>query len=45
VMAYGIRPIVRDMEKEKQGLKEFLKIYKRVPSSTFDWNILRFISY
>ena len=44
-IAYGLRPIVRDLEKEKQGLKEFVKIYTRVPSSTFYWNILRSISY
>ena len=44
-IAYGLRPVVRDIEKEKQGLKDFVKKYKRIPKNTFDWNILRSIVY
>ncbi|MBU2523770.1 hypothetical protein KKG71_01080, partial [Patescibacteria group bacterium] len=45
MIAYGLRPEKRDLEKEIQGIAEFIRIYGRVPSSTFDWNILRSIVY
>ena len=37
--------MLRDIEKEKQGLKDFVKKYKRIPRNTFDWNVLRSIAY
>ncbi|PIP66865.1 MAG: hypothetical protein COW93_03335, partial [Parcubacteria group bacterium CG22_combo_CG10-13_8_21_14_all_41_9] len=45
MVAYGIRPKDRDLQKEIQGIAEFVKKYGHVPSSTLDWNILRSIVY
>ncbi|MBU2524397.1 hypothetical protein KKG71_04345, partial [Patescibacteria group bacterium] len=45
MIAYGLRPEKRDLEKEIQGIMEFVKIYNRVPDNTLDWNILRSIVY
>ena len=45
MVAYGIRPKDRDLQKKIQGIAEFVKKYGHVPSSTLDWNILRSIVY
>ena len=44
-MAYGLRPEKRDLEKEKSGIKIFVSIYRRLPGSIVDWDIIRSISY
>ena len=44
-VAYGIRPENRDLEKEAEGIAEFVKRYGRLLESTLDWNILRSIAY
>jgi hypothetical protein len=45
VITYGLRPIDRSIENEKQGIKTFIEVYDRLPISTLDWNILRDIVY
>ena len=45
VITYGLRPIDRSVENEKQGIKTFIEVYDRLPISTLDWNILRDIVY
>ena len=44
-IAYGLRPEVRDIKKEHTGLKRFGKIFGKMPSSVFDWNVFREIVY
>lgn len=47
VMAYGISPVAakRNLEAEKAGVAKFVKTYKRLPKSDWDWNIVKAISY
>jgi hypothetical protein len=47
VMAYGLRQKAenRNLNSEAAALKTFKSIYKRMPQSTFDWNILQGITY
>ncbi len=47
VMAYGLRQKAenRNLASESAALKTFKSIYKRMPASTFDWNILQGITY
>jgi hypothetical protein len=45
VIAYGLRPAKRNLNNEKIAIKSFQYIYKRIPTSAFDWNIVRAISY
>jgi hypothetical protein len=44
-IAYGLLPIKPDLAAEKAGAGKFIKIYKRNPSSTFDWNTVRALGY
>ena len=44
-IAYGLRPQDRDLEKEKIGIKKFIKIYKALPDSSFNWDVVRCLSY
>ncbi|MBI2051037.1 MAG: hypothetical protein HYT31_04535 [Parcubacteria group bacterium] len=45
MIAYGLRPVIRSLELEQQGIVNFIEAYGRLPSSTLDWNILRSIVY
>lgn len=45
VITYGLRPAIRDVEREKNGIKIFESIYKYKPTSAVDWDIVRAISY
>ncbi|OJI06881.1 hypothetical protein BK004_01945 [bacterium CG10_46_32] len=45
MIAYGLRPLKRDMGLEQKGLVNFVRTYGRLPSFTFDWNILRSFVY
>ncbi len=45
MIAYGLRPEVRDIKKEQAELKKFGQIFGRMPSSVFDWNIFRKLVY
>ena len=47
VMAYGLRQRAenRNLDSEAQGLKIFKAIFKYLPSTTKDWNILQAITY
>ena len=45
MIAYGLRPSVRDMSAEQRGIISFIKVYGRLPDSTLDWNILRSFVY
>ena len=44
-MAYGLRPKIRDLDKERASLKVFVRIYRRLPRDIADWDIIRAISY
>ncbi|OGF22640.1 hypothetical protein A2Y83_00395 [Candidatus Falkowbacteria bacterium RBG_13_39_14] len=45
VIAYGIRPSVRNLDSEKSATKIFKNIYRRNPSDTIDWDVIRAIAY
>lgn len=47
VMAYGLRQKAenRNLFSEVQGLKIFKTIYKKLPSTTQEWNIMQAITY
>ncbi|MFH1522343.1 MAG: DUF4430 domain-containing protein [Patescibacteria group bacterium] len=45
MITYGLRPVKRDLEKEKSGIKIFQDIYGQNPISAIDWDIVRAISY
>jgi hypothetical protein len=45
MIAYGLRPVVRDLDLERAGIKKFVEIYQYLPSSTTDWDIMRAIAY
>ncbi len=47
VMAYGIAPASesRNLAAEKAGVNKFVKTYKRLPKSNWDWNIVKAVSY
>jgi len=45
MIAYGLRPEIRDMSKEQSGLSRFGRIFGKMPSSVFDWNVFRKIIY
>jgi hypothetical protein len=43
-LMYRIR-FTRDLVKEKAGIKEFISIFNRVPTSTLDWSAVRVLGY
>jgi hypothetical protein len=45
VMAYGLRPAQRNTASEKVAILSFKYIYKRMPVSASDWDIVRAIAY
>jgi hypothetical protein len=47
IMAYGLRQKTgfRNLASEQAALKTFKKIYRKLPSSTTDWNIVQAITY
>ncbi|MCK4554567.1 DUF4430 domain-containing protein [Candidatus Parcubacteria bacterium] len=45
IMAYGLRPADRDLDKEKAGLKIFQGVYGYNPFSATDWDYVRAIAY
>ena len=45
VIAYGLRPDLRNLDSEKTGIKTFKHIYGYNPSSAIDWDIVRAIAY
>ncbi len=45
VMAYGLRPLNRNLESEKQAIIIFKKIFKKSKISTNDWDVIRAIAY
>jgi len=47
VMAYGLRQKAenRNLNSERSGISIFKGIYRRLPSSTEDWNIMQAITY
>lgn len=44
-IAYGLRPEIRDIKKERSGLKRFGQIFGKMPSSVLDWSIFRKLVY
>jgi len=45
VMAYGLRPALRNLNSEKAAIVSFRFIYKITPVSAQNWDIVRSISY
>lgn len=45
IIAYGLRPVNRNMESEKSALKTFKDIYGDNPRSAMDWDLIRAIAY
>lgn len=47
IMAYGLRISgqSRNIEAEKVAIKNFVKVYKRLPKADWDWNIVRAVAY
>lgn len=45
IITYGLRPVTRNTESEKNGIKIFRDIFKYSPTSSLDWDIVRAIAY
>lgn len=45
IMAYGLRPAIRNLNSEKAAIKIFKGIFKRSASSSQEWDIVRTIAY
>ena len=45
MMAYGLRPVKRYLDLEREGIKKFVEIYKYLPTSAIDWDAVRAIAY
>jgi hypothetical protein len=45
VIAYGLRPALRNFESEKNGIKIFKAIYGHEPKEATEWDIVRAIAY
>ncbi len=45
MIAYGGPVDQRNLNRERQGIGVFGGVFRRLPDSTYDWNIVRFISY
>jgi hypothetical protein len=45
MMAYGLRPLKRDLNLERAGIGVFVKIYNYLPVSALDWDTVRAIAY
>ena len=45
IIAYGLRPVVRNMNSEKAAIDHFKHIFEKSPVTAEDWNIVRAIAY
>ncbi len=45
IMAYGLRPVIRNTESEKAAIKSFKYIYGKNPSTAEEWDVVRAIAY
>ena len=45
VMAYGLRPVDRNIDSEKHAIIIFKNIFKHNPVSAADWDAARAIAY
>jgi hypothetical protein len=45
IMTYGLRPVDRNMDSERNGINIFRDIYGYDPTSAEDWDIVRAIAY
>ncbi|MDO9399770.1 MAG: hypothetical protein Q7T79_03755 [bacterium] len=45
IMAYGLRPVDRNLNSEKTAIKIFKRIFKYSPILATDWDIIRAIGY
>jgi hypothetical protein len=45
IIAYGVRPVKVDLEKEKKAIIQFQKIYGFKPMLNGHWNVMRAIAY
>ncbi|OIO06980.1 hypothetical protein CO115_03530 [Candidatus Falkowbacteria bacterium CG_4_9_14_3_um_filter_36_9] len=45
IMAYGLRPVKRNINSEKNSIISFIYYYKKIPASAGDWDIVRAIAY
>lgn len=45
IMAYGLRPVLRNLKSEKTAILSFKYFIKRAPTSATDWDMVRTIAY
>jgi hypothetical protein len=45
VMSYGLRPVNRNINSEKEAIKSFQYIFKHKPVNAIDWDVVRAIAY
>lgn len=45
MLAYGVRPEVRDLAKEQKGIGAFKSVFHHDPKSAADWDAVRAIAY
>jgi hypothetical protein len=45
LMAYGLRPVQRNLNSERAAINSFRYAYKKIPASATDWDIVRAIAY
>jgi len=45
VISYGLRPSVRDLERERVGIKLFRAIFNKIPGLARAWDIVRSFAY
>lgn len=45
IIAYGLRPMQRNMESELAGLSTYYQIFNKEPQTAHDWDLLRAIIY
>jgi hypothetical protein len=45
IMAYGLRPAVRDLQAESNAIATFRSVYKHDPRTASEWDLVRAIAY
>ena len=45
IMAYGLRPVKRNMDSETAAINTFFAIYGHYPNTADEWDVVRAIAY
>ncbi len=45
LIAYGLRPLKRNLHSEEQAIRTFKSVYEHAPVNSLAWNIVRAIAY